>query len=401
LNTPKLRFDGFSEEWVSRTLEEYAHVQTGPFGSQLHESDYVSEGTPIITVEHFGDNYIIHSNLPLVSDEDVKRLKKYTLSEGDIVFSRVGSVDRRVYVTKREDGWLFSGRCLRLSTTSKKVDSKFLSFYLGTTKCLNEIRSKAVGGTMPSLNTAILNSIGISIPSIEEQKKISDFLTLLDKKIQKQQEKVELLKQQKKGLMQRIFSQELRFKDESGQEYPEWASQTMNDVISTYSGGTPSVKNREYYKGTIPFIRSGEIYKDTTELYVNESALQYSSAKLVRKGDLLYALYGATSGEVSISKIDGAINQAILCIRTSEVREFLLYFFENSKDRILSTYLQGGQGNLSAQIIKSINIEIPCKLEQLAISNFLDSISVKITQEDKKLSLLIKQKQAFMQQMFI
>ncbi|MDQ6961618.1 MAG: hypothetical protein Q9M28_03685, partial [Mariprofundaceae bacterium] len=87
-------------------------VQTGPFGSQLHNEDYVQVGTPIITVEHLGDNRIGHLNTPLVSNEDKNRLSRYHLKEGDIVFSRVGSVDRRALVRNEEDGWLFSGRCL-------------------------------------------------------------------------------------------------------------------------------------------------------------------------------------------------------------------------------------------------------------------------------------------------
>ena len=87
-------------EWKEYKLGEIADVQTGPFGSQLHMSDYQDEGTPIITVEHLGDNRIIHNNLPLVGEKDKNRLKKYVLAEGDIVFSRVGSVDRRAYVNR-------------------------------------------------------------------------------------------------------------------------------------------------------------------------------------------------------------------------------------------------------------------------------------------------------------
>lgn len=94
-------------KWKSVRLGDVADIQTGPFGSQLHQKDYVLNGTPIITVEHLGENQIIHENLPMVSDFDKERLKKYSLKDGDIVFSRVGSVDRRALVKKEEDGWLF------------------------------------------------------------------------------------------------------------------------------------------------------------------------------------------------------------------------------------------------------------------------------------------------------
>ena len=115
-------------------------VQTGPFGSQLHKEDYVVNGTPIITVEHLGENRIVHENLPRVSDEDKTRLSKYQLKTGDIVFSRVGSVDRRALVQAKEDGWLFSGRCLRVRPIQEIVDSRWLSYFFGLPAFKNYIR---------------------------------------------------------------------------------------------------------------------------------------------------------------------------------------------------------------------------------------------------------------------
>jgi type I restriction enzyme S subunit len=134
-------------------------VQTGPFGSQLHASDYVNEGTPIITVEHLGDNRIIHTNVPRVTDEDKKRLARYSLITGDIVFSRVGSVDRRAIVQPDEDGWLFSGRCLRVRPDRNKIDPGYLSWFFGLPGFQEHIRQIAVGATMPSLNTRILEDV--------------------------------------------------------------------------------------------------------------------------------------------------------------------------------------------------------------------------------------------------
>lgn len=102
------------EDWSVTTIGLIADVKTGPFGSALHADDYVEDGTPIITVEHLGKTGLTRQNLPMVSDQDKRRLLSYTMREGDIVFSRVGSVDRNAYVTGEEDGWLFSGRILRL-----------------------------------------------------------------------------------------------------------------------------------------------------------------------------------------------------------------------------------------------------------------------------------------------
>ncbi len=159
-------------------------IQTGPFGSQLHKKDYVDSGTPIITVEHLGDNRITHQNLPCVSDEDKSRLSKYTLETGDIVFSRVGSVDRRSIVRDEEDGWMFSGRCLRVRAEKTAINPAFLSWFFGYEGFRAHIRRIAVGATMPSLNTKILSQVPIYYPPLPEQRAIAHILGSLDDKIE-------------------------------------------------------------------------------------------------------------------------------------------------------------------------------------------------------------------------
>ena len=149
--------------WTDATVGDFASVQTGPFGSQLHNEDYVESGTPIITVEHMDRKYIAHRNLPLVSQNDVDRLRKYDLHTGDIVFSRVGSVDRAVMVSQHEDGWLFSGRCLRVRPYDPNTGSYFL-WWFNQPVIRQLVTASAVGATMPSINTSILNSIRIVFP---------------------------------------------------------------------------------------------------------------------------------------------------------------------------------------------------------------------------------------------
>ena len=175
----------------------------------------------------------------------------------------------------------------------------------------------------------------------------------------------------------------LRFKEFND----EYKTYKFNDICTFFSGGTPTSSNKEYYNGSIPFIRSGEIYSDKTELHINQDAINNSSAKLVKKGDLLLALYGATSGNVSISKINGAINQAILCLRPNNNFSviYIKYLLENAKDNILKTYLQGGQGNLSAEIIKKLNYLFPQKKEQEKIGNMLVILDKKIELQSKKI----------------
>ena len=155
--------------WTSKPLNDIADVKTGPFGSSLHASDYVLSGTPIVTVEHLGERSITRQNLPLVSEADKQRLSSYCLQTDDIVFSRVGSVDRNAYVTEKENGWLFSGRLLRIRVASAEVNAKYLSYYFKFETTIQRIRDIAVGQTMASLNTKLLNSFVIEYPPLPEQ----------------------------------------------------------------------------------------------------------------------------------------------------------------------------------------------------------------------------------------
>ena len=188
----------------------------------------------------------------------------------------------------------------------------------------------------------------------------------------------------------------LRFKEFSG----EWETKNIGQIGTFFSGGTPTSSNKSYYGGSIPFIGSGKISSNEVDQYITEEALFNSSAKMIEKGDLLYALYGATSGAVAISKINGAINQAVLCIRTNENKLFLMTWFQKNKNKILDTYLQGGQGNLSAQIVKSFKVQFPSKQEQEKIASFLTSVDTKIEQLTKKESLLQEYKKGVMQKIF-
>ena len=189
---------------------------------------------------------------------------------------------------------------------------------------------------------------------------------------------------------------QLRFSEFEG----EWGEKKLENVCSFFSGGTPTSTKREYYTGNIPFIGSGNIFDSSVEKYISEKAFKNSSAKIVGVGDILYALYGANSGDVAISKLYGAINQAILCIRTEEEKKFLYQVLTHKKESIVRTYLQGGQGNLSAKIVKKIKIRFPKKEEQQKIANFLTSIDNRIQTLEKKKTLLEQYKKGVMQKIF-
>ena len=181
----------------------------------------------------------------------------------------------------------------------------------------------------------------------------------------------------------------------------DWEQRKLGEVVKSYSGGTPTASNKEYYGGDIPFIRSAEINSDTTELYITQKGLDNSSAKIVEKGTILYAMYGATSGEVGISKINGAINQAILAmIPLNYDGKIIAQYLRKNKESIIGKYLQGGQGNLSANIILELPIQLPGLEESNQIAYFLESVDNIITLHQRKLEKLKLAKKALLQKLF-
>ena len=177
--------------WEQRKLGDISEIKTGPFGSTLHADDYVSDGTPIITTEHFKTGALPRSKngLPQVSDSDYKRLTAYTLDDGDIVFSRVGSVDINALITPFQSNWLFSGRVLRVRPQTD-ISSKFLHTRLETESIKTDIRTRAVGQTMPSINTEILKITPLVLPSsAAEQEQIGSYFAALDNLITLHQRK--------------------------------------------------------------------------------------------------------------------------------------------------------------------------------------------------------------------
>ena len=189
----------------------------------------------------------------------------------------------------------------------------------------------------------------------------------------------------------------MRFPEFSG----EWTKIKLGDLGSFFSGGTPSSSRKDFYGGEIPFIRSGELHSDSTALSITKEAYDSCSAKMVNKGDLLLALYGATSGDISISRISGAINQAILCIRPQYMDAyFIKSLWEKHKKHILETYLQGGQGNLSSEIIKNISFFFPNSDEQVKISRLIHIIDDRIETQSKIIEELTALRSALLEKVF-
>ena len=206
LITGKTRLPGFSAQWSRTTVGGIGEVKTGPFGSALHEADYVSDGTPIITVEHLGEYGVRAEGAPMVSESDRHRLRAYSLTPGDIVFSRVGSIDRNSLISERENGWLFSGRLLRVRLDTSSADPAFISAQFHARPFREAVRSVAVGQTMASLNTAILKGIAVDLPPLSEQKAIGKAASDLNSELGALDERLAKARAVKQGMMQELLT---------------------------------------------------------------------------------------------------------------------------------------------------------------------------------------------------
>lgn len=287
----------------------------------------------------------------------------------------------------------FNGACSTdvLAFSPDNIDGKFLYFLIAQDRFVNYVMCGAKGSKMPRGDKNHILEYETGVPTESEQRKIAHFIDLLNARISSQNSLINLIKKYKRGVIKTIFD-----------TLTPVSKSSIGKMATMFSGGTPRSDIVEYYNGSIPFIRSGEIHNDFTELHLSQIGLDNSSAKMVRKGDLLYALYGATSGEVDISKIDGAINQAILCIRTNEISsEYLALWLEINKNNILSKMLQGGQGNLSGELVKSLVVPIYSKTEEQVIVRIGNSINKLIDANTNMLYMLNKAKESLLQQMFI
>ena len=282
----------------------------------------------------------------------------------------------------------------------QEINNGYFAALFKSANLINEFRKNSQGMTSDTWNLKYpqIETIKVQIPSVSEQDKVSEMFSVLDERIAAQSQLVESLKKYKRGVMRAIF----RDKSFVFSKATVWKSIRLGDECVFFSGGTPKSTDSSYYGGSIPFIRSGEIHGEKTGLFLTEAGLQNSSAKMVSKGDLLIALYGATSGEVDISKIDGAINQAILCIRPYDMnKQYLRYLLEDSKDDIINTYLQGGQGNLSAEIIKNLRVDMPDSTAQSSVVEFLSMIEHRIEMSIAEHEQIQAMKRSSLQQLFI
>jgi len=394
------------EDWEVISLGEIASVKTGPFGSALHAEDYVQSGTPIITVEHLGESCISRQNLPLVSDEDKKRLSAYTLHTGDIVFSRVGSVDRNAYVTEAEDGWLFSGRLLRIRVSDTRCISKYLSFFFKDTRIKSKVREIAVGQTMASLNTKLLSSFSVCLPQLSDQQRIAEALSDMDELIASLEKLIAKKKAVKQGAMQELLTGKRRLPGFSG----EWKILFLSE-IGHFKKGT-GINRADANSGKLPAVRYGELYTKhgnyVKEYYSHISFDVAQTAVPVTYGAILFAASGETKEEIGkcAAIIDDHIVYAggdiLIFVPDKPIHPVFFGTLLNTPE-VCKQKAQWGQGDaivhIHADSLSKIRVTIPDYEEQTAIAEALLSTDREIDLLETEVTKARQIKQGMMQQL--
>ena len=356
-------------EFITKPLSALADIQTGPFGSQLHKEDYVQTGTPIVTVEHLGKKKFTEQNLPRVSDADKERLSKYTLREGDVVFSRVGSVDRCSYVSDEYDGWMFSGRCLRVRPLSE-IDSQYLYYYFTLESTKQFVHGIATGATMPSINTKFMGEVPVIYPPIADQHKIASVLSALDDKIELNNKINENLLQQAIALYEHLLQE------------AEWPTATILDVAKKVAMGPfgSNIKVSTFVPKGVPIISGnhlrGYFLEEPEFNYITEEHAERLKNSIVFPHDLIFT-HAGNIGQVAMITDRCKYDRYVLsqrqfylrCDETKVVPEFLLLFFHSASGQheLLSYANQTGVPSIAqpASNLKKIPFKCPPMQEQL------------------------------------
>lgn len=345
-----------------RPLREIADIQTGPFGSQLHKEDYVENGTPIVTVEHLGNRVFTEQNLPKVSDEDRERLNKYVLKTGDIVFSRVGSVDRCSYVDEEHNGWMFSGRCLRVRATTQ-IDPLYLYYFFCLESTRDFVRNIAVGATMPSINTKLLGEVPVSIPDLDTQKAIATVLSAIDDKIELNNKINENLEQQAQAIYVSMFITNAD---------PSWQIGHLSDLVNVKYGKD----HKKLTDGNFPVYGSGGIMR-----YVERPLYDKESILIPRKGTLNNVIY---------------INQPFWSVDTMFYTEMRLpnlakfvYHFVKSKN-LASMNAGSAVPSMTTDILNAMEVVIPSAAVLEEFEGIVSPMYKEMQENDKQSTALGK-----------
>ncbi|MDN4522060.1 restriction endonuclease subunit S [Mycolicibacterium austroafricanum] len=357
-------------------------LQTGPFGSQLHASDYTTLGTPLVMPINLGDNEIREEGIARVGPKDVRRLRRHALREGDIVFSRRGDVGRRSLIRPEYAGWLCGTGCLAAKFGSRlsEVNPAFVALYLGAARAQMWLTDNAVGGTMPNLNTGILSAVPILLPSRKVQDAIVDAIDSAHSAATDLQRLIAKKQAIKQGIMQQLLAGRIRM----GGFTEPWATSRLVDVTHRIGSGiTPRGGSAVYTHSGRPFVRSqnvgwGELRLDDL-VFIDETTHSTFPATEIRVGDVLLNITGASIGRAAVatSALDGGnVNQHVCEIRVDPSRmnpDFVSAVLNSAiGQRQIDAYQAGGnRQGLNFQQVGSIRVPSISLAEQALIAGVL------------------------------
>lgn len=360
-----------SEAWPRVSVGELvrtgeAHLQTGPFGTQLSASEYVPKGIPVINVRNVGFGDVRADDLEYVSEAKAEQLHHHILRAGDIVFGRKGAVERHALIDANQDGWVQGSDCLRLRLRSPSFNERFVSFYLRTQAHQDWMQALcSFGATMSSLNQDIVNRIQLPRPPRPIQDRIAAILAAYDDLIANNQRRIALLESMAEEIYREWFVR-MRFPGVTKcNGVPSgWAIKPLGEIFRTSSGGTPSREDHANFEGEIPWVKTGELKKlfvTATEEHISERAIENSAANILPEKTVVMAMYCAMP-DVTILGMPASTNQACCSLipRSEAIGYAWTYFFAKYALIELLNFTHGAaQQNLSQQIIQRFKVLAP------------------------------------------
>lgn len=404
---PKLRFKEFSNEWEEKKLEEISELIDGDRGKNYpNEKEILEKGILFLSTSNFSDNkLILNKKNRYISQEKFDLLTKGKVTSQDLIITLRGSIGNIVVFENDKFSTAFINA--QMMIIRPNINNKYYLYYLfQTLKSKKEIENMSSGSAQPQLTKKDLKSFKLFYPSFQEQEKIANFLSSVDKKISLIEEKLELFKEYKKGVMQKIFSQELRFKDNEGNDYPEWEEKRLGDILEEYI--EKSTINNQYQ--TLSSTATG-LYLQ--EEYFNRQIASVNNIgyKILLKNQLVFSPQNLWLGNININiKYERGIVSPSYKIFNLKGNIILINYFKNliKIPRMLEAYKNASeQGasvvrrNLDMEQFMNIYINLPTLEEQQKIADFLSSIDTKIEKIEKKLENLKEFKKGLLQQMFV
>ena len=381
------------KEWKSYKLGEISTIQTGPFGSQLHQSDYVESGVPCIMPTNIGRMLDFQvAGIAHISESDALKLSRHIVHEGDIVYSRRGDIEKCAYVSQEQDGWFCGTGCLKITINSNLAVPKFVAYYLSTDEIKSWIVGNAVGTTMLNLNTSVLADVPLSLPSIQMQKRCVQILDSNENKIDLNNRINHNLEEQAQALYKSWFVDFEPFKggdfvdSELGLIPEGWRVGTLSELGDIVAGGTPSKTKPEYYTNNgiawlTPKDLSIKCNKFTArgEIDITEDGYKNSSAKLMPRGSVLFSSR-APIGYISIAKGDICTNQGFKSVVPTYAGTAYLYYWLCENTEAIEAQASGSTfKEASGSLMRSFPALVP---EKSVIDSFEKELSPILNEQE-------------------